>query len=75
MPLVTIQFDLPAESDEHECAINGWKYKYVLSELDSQLRSLAKYADPESDEIKSFSPQKVRELLHNLLDDEGVSLD
>ena len=71
----TLEFELPQESEEHSLAVNGWKYRMVLSEMDQWLRKLVKYGEENSDEINGFCPSNVRERLWKMMEEEGLSLD
>jgi len=39
-----LEFDLPDERYEFECAVNAEKWRSVIWELDQKLRSLVKYS-------------------------------
>jgi len=43
MAKVTIEFDRVEEADELRMALDGWKYKMFIWELDQKLRSIHKY--------------------------------
>ena len=59
-----ITFDLETEIPELNDALNGWKYKMVLWELDQELRSKTKYGDeniPVYQEIRDFLREQLIE--------------
>jgi len=43
MAKVTLEFDSFEEAQDIQNALNGWKYKHLLWELDQRLRSVSKY--------------------------------
>jgi len=58
-----LRFDLPQETDEHEAALNGWKYKSIIDDLFQWLRRHDK-ADTESlsvDEVREFLVEARKE--------------
>lgn len=55
MATVTLTFDNTEEQDEISDAINGWRWKSCLEELDDRLRSRCKYDAP-------FLPQSIKDL-------------
>lgn len=40
-----LSFNLPEETGEHQTALNGWKYRAVIDDLQNYLRQLYKYED------------------------------
>lgn len=68
----TLTFDLPEENEEHLMAINGWKYRLALSNLNEFLRAKIKYGDF-SEEIHDVY-QQVRDQLHEQLNDNSIEL-
>lgn len=61
------------EKHEFEDAVNGYKFKLILWDLDQHLREKLKYGDCKEDEYDAYD--KIREMLYDLLADYGVSLD
>lgn len=74
MAKVTIEFDTNEEREDMESAINGWKWKMLVWELDQHLRSQLKYNDKLTGDAYE-AVEKVREMLHELKSDSGLSLD
>jgi len=68
----TLKFDLPEERDDFEIAVNGWKYRSVLWDLDNFLRSKLKYEELNDGEYAVY--EKVREQLWNLLNEDSLTL-
>lgn len=64
-----LTFNLPEESEEHLTALNGWRYKLVLEQLDNNLRSLIKYENKETILI-----QDVRDTICMILNDYGIKM-
>jgi hypothetical protein len=67
-----LRFTLPQESEEHQLALDGWKWRMVAEEMDHFLRNKLKYEDltEEDDEIY----QSVRDELQSLIDNQGLAL-
>ena len=68
-----LTFNLPEESAEHQIAIDGWKWRTVVADLNSYLRDALKYGN----DFKSANHaiESTRERLFALMGEEGVSLD
>lgn len=67
----TLTFSLPEEQEDHNNAINGYRYRLVLSELDNYLRGKIKHED-EHPLVKN-ALQEVRDLLYSELDGLPIS--
>jgi hypothetical protein len=65
MPRVYLAFDAVTEKDDYEFALNGWKYKNVIDELDLYLRNKWKYQDENTITIEECR-NKIRELMEDL---------
>lgn len=70
MPVATLTFQLPEERAEHEVAINGWRYKSALWEMDQWLRGLSKHG---MQGCLNFDPGVVRAKLWELIHQEGLT--
>jgi len=68
----TLEFDLPADSEEHQDALKGSDWKWAMSELAGYLRNQIKHADNTAEEYRTF--ERVREQLFDILDDRGLDL-
>jgi hypothetical protein len=64
---VTIEFNLPTESQEYQHALNGSKYLAVLQEVDNLLRGYMKYEDKTTIDIK-----EVRDMIYDVASDKNV---
>ena len=62
-----LEFNLPEDQDDFDCAKNGSKWRAVASDLDEALRSKFKYSN-----IKWAG--EVRTLLHEFIQERGLSL-
>ena len=68
-----LKFNLPEEQSEHRLALDGWKWRSVVSDIADKLRSALKYDDdltPETDACL----EKLREEVFRLLEDRGLNL-
>lgn len=74
MAKVTLEFDPGEEREELESAINGWKWKMLVWELDQYLRKELKYNDKLTGDAYE-AVEKVRDMLHELKGDSGLTLD
>ena len=69
-----IEFDLHEERQEFEDCTNGWKWKFIVSELDNELRSKVKYPSDDANDEVLEALAKFREFLHDQLREEGLLL-
>ncbi len=74
MAKATITFTLPEEQLDFHDAVHASDYKAILWDLDQRLRSKLKYDDT-LDNISATAYQDARDMLHELLNDYGVSID
>ena len=74
MAKVTLEFDPIEDRDDMESAINGWKWKMLVWDLDQHLRSELKYNDAVTGEAYA-ALEKIRERLHELKTDSGLTLE
>jgi len=74
MAKVILEFDPNEDRDDMESAINGWKWKMLVWDLDQHLRSELKYNQKITGEIYE-ALEKVREHLHALKNESGLTLD
>jgi hypothetical protein len=65
-----LEFSLPEESDEHQVALDGHKWRAVTSDLDTFLRNKWKY-----DNEESLSVADLRSKLREIVNDHGLNLD
>ena len=74
MAKVTLEFDPIEEREDMEAALNGWKWKMMVWDLDQHLRSELKYNNKLTGETYE-AVEKIRERLHELKNESGLSLD
>ena len=74
MAKVTIEFYTDEEREDMESAINGWKWKMLVWDLDQHLRSELKYNDKIVGDVYE-ALEKLRERLHEMRIESGLSLD
>jgi hypothetical protein len=74
MAKVILEFDPFEDKYEMESALNGTKWRGLLWDLDQYLRSELKYNDKLNGEAYD-AVEKIREKLHELKNDEGLTLD
>ncbi len=70
----TLEFNLPEEAQEFRTAINGWKFKSVLNEINDDLRSKIKWQDDMPDEVRQ-ALQAVRDDMHQRLSDHNINIE
>lgn len=74
MAKVTLEFDSFDDREDMESAINGWKWKMLVWDLDQHLRSELKYNDKLIGDAY-VAVEKIREKLHELRSESGLTLD
>jgi hypothetical protein len=74
MGKVILEFDLIEEKDDIEMAINGYKYRLVLWELDQYLRSETKYND-DLDEKTWDAYDGVRNKIREIMNENAINFD
>jgi hypothetical protein len=74
MAKVTLEFDPDEDRDDMESAINGWKWKMLVWDLDQHLRSELKYNEKVTGEVYE-ALEKLREHVHAMLNESGLKLD
>ena len=67
-----LRFDLPEESEEHQTALDGWKWKAAVDEMSSYLRSELKYEDLSDEQDAAFDA--AREELFRILNHWDINL-
>ena len=68
-----LEFTLPGDEQEHRDAIDAWKYKKMLADIDNRMRNIMKYLDFPAN-YKQCA-QDLREELWAGLNDLGVTID
>ncbi len=80
MGKVIIEFDSVEEQDDIQSALNGYKWKLAVWDLDQELRRTTKYdqsqiGDKEVTETEYKIAEKYRELIREILDGYGLVMD
>ena len=74
MAKVILEFDPIEDRDDMENAINGWKWKTLVWDLDQHLRSELKYNPSITGDVYD-AVEKIRKHLHELKNDSGLTLE
>lgn len=69
----TLTFSLPEEQHEHQVALDGWKWKAVVSEIAESIRSHLKHDDDLHDEAAKALYSLRNEIFRNI-EDRGLEL-
>lgn len=65
MAKVTLEFDSLEDSDDVKYALYGWKYAFVIDELDQYYRKIYKYSEIGSEiQMAELVREKIREIMH-----------
>jgi len=67
-----LEFNLDEERLQFEDAIDGWKWKCIVCEIDNELRTRTKYASDDTPDEVVEALVKVRDYLRELLNEEGL---
>jgi len=69
-----LEFNLDEERHQFEDAIDGWKWKCIVSELDNEFRTRTKYASDDTPDEVVDALIKMRDFLRESLNEEGLIL-
>ena len=81
MSKVILEFDSVEESDEIQDAINGWRWKSAMWDLDQNIRNTTKYGKSVLDGQKEATSEeyaiadRYRELIREILQDNKLYFD
>ena len=75
---VTIEFDEDSEQEDIQSALNGWKWKLSMFDLDQELRAILKHGysgnkELTITELKVFT--QCREMLRETMNDNNLTFD
>jgi hypothetical protein len=70
----TLEFTLPEEQVEFDCAVDGVKWMSAMWDLDQYLRKKIKYESEGMSEDTFKTIEECREKLHQILNEEGLKL-
>jgi hypothetical protein len=68
----TLEFTLPEESEEHQLAVDGIKWRGVVSDILEELRRERKYTD--ISEADLAYNEKISEKIYQLMRDKSLEL-
>jgi hypothetical protein len=74
MTKAILEFNLDEERHQFEDAVDGWKWKCIVLELDNELRTRTKYASDDTPDEVVDALIKVRDFLRESLNEEGLLL-
>ena len=75
---ITLEFDSIEEQDDARVALDGYKWKNAMWELDQLLRSVAKHGSFERREATSEEQDmadKIRDAIRDILNEHNLNLD
>ena len=78
---ITIEFDGVEEQDDARTALDGWKWKTAMWDLDQLLRSTTKYDvsllkdNEQASEAEYEVAEKLREEIRGILENYNLNLD
>jgi len=75
MGKIILEFDSIEEAEDARTAIDGWKYKLTLWDLDQELRSRIKYAEDDADDKILEAYDDIRCLIRRYLEERNLELD
>lgn len=78
MGKIILEFDSDEEKDEARTALNGYKWKGLVWDLDQELRKITKYGfvgNREATSEEMTSAETLREELRRLLDEWNLNLE
>lgn len=70
-----LEFNLPDDQQDFDLANSAQKFWNVLYHLDQELRAKTKYAPDDLPQEKYDAYQEVRDLLHDLMNENRIGLD
>jgi hypothetical protein len=72
--IARLEFTLPDDQHQFQCAVNAEKWRSIVWELDQSLRDLIKYSDHKNPlDIPTIID--VREMIRDKMNDENLSFD
>jgi hypothetical protein len=80
MGKIILEFDSVEESQEASTALDGWKWKMAMWDLDQELRGTVKYCGPiltnegEATETEIEVADKVRDMIREIVEGYGLNL-
>lgn len=81
MGKLILEFDTTEQQDEINDAINGWKWRAALWDIDQELRRTTKHGvsqlnhDEEASDIEYQTAEKYREIIRDILSNYGLTIE
>ena len=78
MGKITIEFDSAEEAEDAQTALDGWKWKSSMWDLDQELRSISKYGSIKGREatgVEQDMAELIRESIRDILNNNHINLD
>lgn len=81
MGKIILEFDTQEEAEDARTALDGWRWKHAMWELDQKLRQTTKYgvsvihSESEAPEFEQDIAEKYREMIRDILNDNNLKLD
>ena len=70
---VKLEYNLPDDQFEFECAVKSTKMYFALTELNDELRSIWKYEDLKANQFEMV--ERIREKFFEILTENEINLD
>ena len=70
---VKLEYNLPDDQFEFECAVKSTKMYFSLTEINDELRSIWKYEDLKSNQFEMV--ERIREKFFEILTENEINLD
>lgn len=74
MPQATLIFQLPEEDREHIDAVNGWKWRSLVSDILQNIRQDVKYSQTTTEEQKKVL-ENMKSFIFGRMSEENLSVD
>lgn len=81
MGKLILEFDTVEQQDEIQDAINGWKWRAAMWDIDQELRSTTKHGvsqlkhNEEASDIEYKTAEKYREIIRDILSNYGLNIE
>lgn len=74
MAKVILEFDTNEEAEDIRCALDGWKWKTLVFEIDQMLRNKLKYPSETISNELYTELEKLRNEIQELVSDSNLSI-
>jgi hypothetical protein len=74
MAKVTIEFDTVEEAEDVQNALDGWKWKHCVREIDEELRNTIKYDENLPTNVAN-AYASLRDKIQNILSDNNLKME